>query len=113
VFWLSSRGEAEHAACDKGGCQLSFVKSSSPTCPQELWLHRDAAVVGGGRSWRGSELAVYPASAVKLAVPADGSCPKGRFVAGGVEVRHLDLDRAGVFMTGMSAVVDGAPSWVA
>jgi hypothetical protein len=73
----------------------------------------NAAVVGGGRSWRGSELALYPASAVKLAVPADGSCPKGRSVASGVEVRHLDLDRAGVFMTGMSAVVDGAPSWVA
>lgn len=28
-------------------------------------------------------------------------------------MRHLYLDWADVFMTGMSAVVDGAPSWVA
>jgi hypothetical protein len=44
--------------------RMSFVKSSGPTCLHELWPHRDAAVVGGGRSWRGSELALYPASAV-------------------------------------------------
>jgi hypothetical protein len=73
---------------------------------------------GHGSGGRPKELArfgagLYPVSAVKLTVPADGSCPKGRFVASGVDVRYLDLDRAGVFMTGMSAVVDGAPSWVA
>ena len=44
----------------------------------------------------------------ELAVPADGSCPEGRLVAGGVDVRHGYLDRAGVFNSGVSAIVGGA-----
>jgi hypothetical protein len=68
----------------------------------------------------------------KLAVPADGSCPKVRLLVGGVRVLHVypgrprvtvsrvgDVvshgypRRAGVAVNGMSAVVGGAPTGVA
>jgi hypothetical protein len=101
-------GMAAHSAPNL--VQLSFVKFYGHIRLQEFWPHWVTAVLPEGMV----SVRSNPMRSIcwELAVPADGSCPEGRLVAGGVDVRHGYLDRAGVFNSGVSAIVGGAAAWV-